>query len=65
MAGDESALYLPWSEDSLFDENKEASRQLREMGWAVEKEPLAAVWTVKVPLKAHVFTHLEAEVRGS
>jgi ATP-dependent helicase/DNAse subunit B len=65
VAGEGSVLRLPYSEDHTFYENRETAEELKRRGWAIDKRPPQASWDVEVPVEAHVYSHLEAEVRGA
>jgi hypothetical protein len=63
-AGEGSIVRLPHGEDPTFDENQEAPEELKRRGWVVERVPSQTVWRMELPVEAHVYPHLEAEVRG-
>ena len=57
-------MRLPYGEDHTFDENLETAEELERRGWVIERTSFASVWDMGVPVEAHVYPHLEAEVRG-
>ena len=63
-AGEGSIVRLPHGEDHTFDENLEAAEELKRRGWVIERIPSQTVWRMEMPVEAHVYPHLEAEVRG-
>jgi hypothetical protein len=65
VAGEGSVLRLPYAEDHTFYENRETAEELERRGWAVDRTLPQASWDVEVPVEAHVYSHLEAEVRGA
>ena len=65
VAGEGSVLCLPYAEDHTFSENRETAEELERRGWTIEMKPPQASWDVEVPVEAHVYPHLEAEVRGA
>jgi hypothetical protein len=65
VAGEGSVLRLPYAEDPTFNENTETAEELEQCGWTIDKMPPQASWDVEVPLQAHVYPHLDAEVRGA
>src|SRR5215207_7974466 len=64
VAGEGSIVRLPHGEDHTFDENLEAAEALKRRGWVIERVPSQTVWRMEMPVEAHVYPHLEAEVRG-
>lgn len=64
IAGEGSAIHLPYADDSLFAENLETAQELEERGWKVETVPTPELWSLGVPVAAHAYPHFEAEVRG-
>jgi hypothetical protein len=64
VAGEGSVLRLPYAEDHTFNENKETAEELERRGWTIDKRPPQASWDVEIPVEAHIYPHLEAEVRG-
>lgn len=64
VAGDGSVAFLPFADDALFAENLEAAKALEDRGWTVQTTPSPDTWSPRVPTTAHVYPHLEAEVRG-
>jgi RecB family exonuclease len=64
VAGEGSIVRLPHGEDHTFDENLEAAEELKRCGWVIERVPSQTVWRMEMPVEAHVYPHLEAEVRG-
>jgi RecB family exonuclease len=63
-AGEGSIVRLPHGEDPTFDEILEAAEELKRRGWDIERVPWQTVWRMAMPVEAHVYPHLEAEVRG-
>jgi hypothetical protein len=64
VAGEGSIVRLPYGEDHTFDENLEAAEELKRRGWVIERVPSQTMWRMEMPVEAHVYPHLEAEVRG-
>ena len=64
VAGEGSVLHLPYAEDHTFSENRETAEELEKCGWVIDRTPPQASWDTEVPVEAHVYSHLEAEVRG-
>ena len=64
VAGEGSAVHLPYAEDPLFGENLEAAGSLQRRGWEVEQAPSETMWEARVSPEAHSYPHLEAEVGG-
>ena len=64
VAGEGSIVRLPYGEDHTFDENLEAAEELKRRGWVIDRVPSQTVWRMEMPVEAHVYPHLEAEVRG-
>ena len=64
VSGEGSVVYLPYADDHTFGENLETAEVFQQRGWAVAQVHSHAPWEVKVPLEAHAYPHLEAEVRG-
>jgi hypothetical protein len=64
VSGEGSVVYLPYAEDHTFDENLETAESLERCGWMVERANSQAAWEMGFPVEAHVYPHLEAEVRG-
>jgi hypothetical protein len=64
VAGEGSIVRLPHGEDHTFDETLEAAEELERRGWVIERVPSQTVWRMEMPVEAHVYPHLEAEVRG-
>jgi len=65
VAGEGSVLRLPYAEDHTFNENRETAEELERRSWAIHERSPQASWDVEVPVEAHVYPHLEAEVRGA
>ena len=64
VAGEGSIVRLPHGADHTFDENLEAAEELKRRGWVIERVPSQTAWRMAMPVEAHVYPHLEAEVRG-
>ena len=64
VAGEGSVVRLPYAEDNTFDENLTTAEEFERRGWAIERAPSRPVWAPGVPVAAHAYPHLEAEVRG-
>lgn len=65
VAGEGSVLRLPYAEDHTFYENRETAEELERRGWANDKRGPQASWDIEIPVEAHAYPHLEAEVRGA
>lgn len=65
VAGEGSAVCFPFAEGGLFADNLQTASDFEGRGWAVERDPIGAVWEVGEPTEAHSYPHLEAEVRGA
>ncbi len=65
VAREGSVLHLPYAEDHTFYENLGTAEELERRGWTVERTPPHAVWDMGIPVDAHSYPHVEAEVRGA
>jgi RecB family exonuclease len=65
VAEEGSMLHLPYAEDHTFYENRGTAEELERHGWTVEWTSIRAAWDTRIPIDAHSYPHVEAEVRGA
>ncbi len=63
VAGEGSLVRLPYAEDHTFYEDRWTAEELERHGWTIERSPPRAVWDMGMPIDAHVYPHVEAEVQ--
>lgn len=63
MAADGSVLHLPFAEDSVFRDNREAGEEFRARGWSVGESPVSEPWSPRAECSARAAPDQEKEVR--